>query len=89
VQLTNQLAKIKVSFVAGLLLVSCGQSSELNSKFSDAERDEIGDIAGDIAGEAIAADGKIRELEEKIEADEDQIQELESRIAEIEQQLSM
>jgi hypothetical protein len=63
----NLHAKIEIAIVAALLLGSCA-SDPYKSEFSDAERDEIGDIAGDVAGDVIGEDDKLRELEGRIEA---------------------
>lgn len=56
----------KTGFALALVLAGCSDN-QLKSEFSDAERDEIGDIAGDAAGDAIADDDKIRELEGRID----------------------
>lgn len=60
-------AKIEIAAVALLLLGSCGTSS--GNKFSDAERDEIADIAGDgnVSQEDFAElQGRVEALEQKL-----------------------
>lgn len=64
-------ARIEIAVVATLLLGSCFDGPSLTDK----QRDEVEDIAGDAAADAIAEDGKVQELE--------------SRIAEIESRLNM
>ena len=68
----NLHARIEISLALALLLGSC-DNGEFHSKFTDAERDEIGDIAGDAAGEAIADDSKVRDLEGRVEAIEQRL----------------
>lgn len=64
--------KIRMLAVVALALAGCSDDP-FKSEFSDAERDEIGDIAGDAAGDAVADDDKVRELEGRIEAVEERL----------------
>ena len=86
---SNSRALIGVGVAFTFLLGSCGQEPADKSEFTDAQRDEITDIAGDAAGDAIADDEKILELEKNIEEKDEKIQEIESRISEIESRLNM
>ena len=64
----NLHARIEISVVAALLLGSCsGDGPRLYT------HDEIADIAGDAAGDVIADDDKVRELESRIEAIESRL----------------
>lgn len=65
-------AKIEVSAVMLLLLASCNSSG---NQFSDKERDEIEDLAGDIAYDTVLEHEKVTNLE--------------SRVSEIESRLNM
>ncbi|WP_295443289.1 hypothetical protein [Sphingorhabdus sp. EL138] len=85
----NSRALIGVGLAFTFLLGSCAQDSTDKSEFTDAQRDEITDIAGDAAGDAIADDEKILELEQSIEEKDQKIQEIEGRIYEIERRLEM
>jgi hypothetical protein len=85
----NSRAFIGAGVAFTFLLGSCGQETADKSEFSDAQRDEITDIAGDSAGDAIADDEKILELEKNIGEKDEKIQEIERRIDEIEQRLGM
>lgn len=79
-------AKVEISAAMLFLLASCNSDG---NKFSDAQLDEITDVAGDAAGDAIADDEKILELEQSIEEKDEKIQQIERRIDEIEQRLTM
>ena len=85
----NSGALIGVGVAFMFLLASCAQESADKSEFTDAQRDEITDIAGDAAGDAVADDEKILELEKNIEEKDEKIQEIENRISEIESRLNM
>lgn len=60
-------AKVEVAIVAALLLGSCS--------LTDAQKDEVGDIAGDVAYDIVLEHEKITDLE--------------SRVSEIESRLNM
>jgi len=85
---SNSRALIGVGVAFTFLLGSCAQEPADKSEFTDAQRDEITDIAGDAAGDA-AGDEKILKLEKNIEEKDEKIQEIERRIDEIEQRLAM
>lgn len=57
---------------AAILLASC--------RLTPAQKDEVADIAGDAAGDAIADSDEVRELNEKIDALEARLTEVESRL---------
>lgn len=63
----NNHARIEIAIAAILILGSCS-NSEFKSKFNDVERDEIGDIAGDVSYDTVLEHEKVRELESRIEA---------------------
>lgn len=63
----------RLAILGALALASCSNDA-FQSEFSDAERDEIGDIAGDAAADAVADDDKVRELEGRIEELERRLQ---------------
>ena len=65
-------ARVEISAIMLLLLASCNSSG---SQFSDKERDEIEDLAGDAAYDTVLEHKKVTELE--------------GRIAEIESRLNM
>lgn len=65
-------ARVEISAVMLLLLTSCNSSG---NQFSDKERDEIEDLAGDVAYDTVLEHEKVTELE--------------GRVAEIESRLSM
>ena len=85
----NFQAKVGIGFAIAWLLVSCSEQPADKSEFTDAQRDEIGDIAGDAAGDSIADDETILELEKRLDEKNSEIQELEERLDEIEQRLKM
>ena len=66
--------RIELALATVLLLGSCGEGIPSN-KFSDAERDEIGDIAGDSVDvdDAISANVKVTDLESRVEAIESRL----------------
>ena len=66
-------ARTEIALAALLLLGSC--SGDGYDQFSDAERDEIGDVAGDVAYDIVL--------------EHEKIQALESRLSEIESRLGM
>ena len=61
----NLHARIEIAIIAMLLLGSCGSES-YRSEFSDAEMDEISDIAGDACADAIADDETIADLQSRV-----------------------
>ena len=65
-------ARIEIGAVLLLLLASCSSSG---NQFSDKERDEIGDLAGDVAFNTVL--------------EHETITDLEGRVSEIESRLNM
>lgn len=66
-------AKFGIVVALALLLASCREEPSDKSAFTDAQRDEITDIAGDVTDDEISDNGKILELEERIEKLEQRI----------------
>lgn len=56
-------SRVELALGALLLLGSCGNGNQFNDK----ERDEIEDLAGDIAFDTVLEHEKITELESRIE----------------------
>lgn len=79
------LAKFGIGFALALLAVSCGEGRPNESEFTDAQRDEITDLADDVADDAIEHSlVKIQELEQRISEQDSKIQELETRLSDFE-----
>ena len=70
----NAHARIEIALVTALLLGSCS-SDDIEYQFTDAERDEISDVAGNVAYDIVLEHEKVIELE--------------NRVAEIESKLGM
>ncbi len=78
-------AKFGIGFALALLVVSCGEGRSNESEFTDAQRDEITDVADDVADDAIEGSlAKIQELEQRIYQQDSKIQELETRLSDLE-----
>ena len=78
-------AKFCIGFALALLVVSCGEGRSNESEFTDAQRDEITDVADDVADDSIEGSlAKIQELEQRIYQQDSKIQELETRLSDLE-----
>ncbi|WP_234180301.1 hypothetical protein [Sphingopyxis sp. NFH-91] len=64
-----------ITMLLALALAGCSGGS-----FSDAERDEIGDIAGDAASAAVSEDESVQELKDKVDELELRLQDVEARL---------
>lgn len=59
--------KIEIGAILALALGSCSSSPDyFDYEFSDAERDEIADLAADVAHDTVLEHEKVTELEERI-----------------------
>lgn len=65
-------ARTEIVLAAALFLGSCSGNGP-SYRFSDAERDEIGDVAGDVAHDIVLEHEKIQELETRLTEVEDQL----------------
>lgn len=58
-------ARTEIVLAVALLLGSCS-SGGYEYQFSDAERDEIADVAGDVAYDTVLEHEKVKELERRL-----------------------